>query len=762
MTSAKSNDRFLMLLGGVVVIVALAWALATVFDEGGGRATPGALGAGADPASPAIELPDALQRATDTASGAAADRRAPRQPERLDEAPAVQILYVDVVDEGGAPLAGIPVILRAGWQRGRESYPLSDAVSAGSTGVALLEISDVVMSELDWPLAITSFVVEVALADPGDARTELAAAPLPGDHVQLVVPAAQLAELRVSELPVRVVDASGTPLAGVRVNFVAFNRADPDGEGRAFASAHSEGEGGIATIPLDKIRERGRTMTLFGAKMSYWLEVDEHWALDGPLEIRLDALPIDEPPVLRARSVGALRVRVFGAAPGAPPTTLRWWPREDDGQYRSRNDLEPRTDGEFDVQGVPLGTWVMLHASSGRRGVRLEAKGPVTLDEVVELELTLPEPLRLRGRIEVDGEVVELGTTLMLALQRDGVATQGRFVELRATSPFDEVFERPEQPGLAVLEISAAGGSVSTDPPRTLHAFDIGAEEFARGEVDLGTLQLNMPVREPAAFAELSGVVLDTDGNAISHAEVTAYNVEAGRGRGASVGRLRTDVGGRFRFEEIPAELQTLEVMATADGYALASKFPVAPGTTNLELRLAAATSLHGVLLLPEGVRGESVDLSLEIETASGHWKRSTQSYGNKRVPFRFLGCPHGSGTLSFGIEGANWPDLVVIENIRLDASGGFDPRVASVDLRSTLALLQLRLSDSEGPLGRIELDLVGDDGRGHRYVRSSPLGQIELTVPADSGPFTLRVPGYLDTTVYLGEAEQQVVLTPG
>jgi hypothetical protein len=304
---------------------------------------------------------------------------------------------------------------------------------------------------------------------------------------------------------------------------------------------------------------------------------------------------------------------------------------------------------------------------------------------------------------------------------------------------------------LSLVEVADSATPAERREPRSAE-IDLSWELSEGESVDLGKVVLREALPGPKDVVWVSGRVLDSDGQPLAKATVLASVLESeATASHRAAAHVAADRDGRFRITGAPVTVR-LAVRAHAPGFLLASHDAVLPGT-DLLFELRPAARWEGRLLLDSHIPPESI--AVEIGSGDSLVRASIQS-----ETLVATGLDSRLVDLRVRTREGNW---LVESRDGLSTSAEFpqpDPRVLPLDLRGRLALLRLRLHDSDGrPLERT-------------FARVTPRpwpeagiwihgGHLNLVVPAEATSVAVRPSGYRAFEVETFEGVQEIDLQP-
>jgi len=508
--------------------------------------------------------------------------------------------------------------------------------------------------------------------------------------------------VRDTNIDVRVVDAAGSPVRGVRVGvrdcygggaYYDHVRARTDEEGRAVLRhvAHAIGDD-----------------TSFGSDLR--ILIAETLATDASVPLDLERWPT-APVELVMPTTGAVEVALvdwdFAASPDAPWVSLVTAARDaSENAAVPRYVLAPRqvVDGAVLFPFVEIGCDVVASARCPETGWRCDfvrGRGPARPGETVRLELRMREPaLLVRGRlVHEDGSAAgdaEFGCALAApersdrpAYAREGLRTDadGGFqllasVRLPAELQFEVVVRdargRPAERGTRALRSRASAGVLEV------------------GDVRLAPL--------PVLAA---GVVLDAAGQPVAFASVEVHEPmgPSGDGADAPVGwsprwrdEGRTDAQGRFRIASDCASPSVALWVKCGDRRGTPRE--VRTGDEHVVLTLDWSGVIAGRVVLPQGVYRQQVTLkavardSAPVAIALREWRRRMLDDSSE---FAIRGLESGAYDVVVEVDGAEDP-IARVENVHV-ISGEItrDARLNPLDLRESVDLVTVRVLDLDG-----------------------------------------------------------------
>ncbi len=393
--------------------------------------------------------------------------------------------------------------------------------------------------ELAAPAALEREEPEEARADAVGAAALAAGIALPLDDVRAAVPAAvaaqTAAEREGAPITVRVVAAErgGAPIAGARVSLSAGRdvvaRAETDAEGRARLDA--------PTSPLDLSIESDQHVDAARAGVQRGDEVTVALVSSGSLAGRVE--------FAGRRGPGEHKVHLWTGSAWRGGRGERTTVLDPTGRFRF-DDLAP---GFVTVALEAEDTAPVHEPSIAIRG-----------GECAEVTLRVPAARMLAGRV-VAAEGRQPLADVRIDARPVAQGAPGPVTELareRVRTGPDGTFQLgPLPPGRVIVSAEAAWG---------------GRVEREVDLLDAAAPPIELALAAPVA---VSGSVFDGAGRVVDGALVVAvregdlrgvdWGAAEAEGGGRTLGRATTDVGGRFRFDALPADARIALVAFAAD-----------------------------------------------------------------------------------------------------------------------------------------------------------------------------------------------------
>ena len=223
-------------------------------------------------------------------------------------------------------------------------------------------------------------------------------------------------------------------------------------------------------------------------------------------------------------------------------------------------------------------------------------------------------------------------------------------------------------------------------------------------------------VLELRAGATLAGTVVDEGGLPLAGARVTARPASQDRWTSDRQEGISSE-DGRFELSGLPVEPQAVDVKL--EGYLVAepsSLQAVAPGTSDLTIRMKTGARLSGTVRGPDG---EGVKARLELESEDRSLQRITGSSLDDGT-YSLAGIEAGSWELTAEVEGEYPPTSRSVQLQSGEVRGGFDLElVGGAEIRGVVldaagepaADLQVYALPA-GKGGRVDAVTTGSDGR--------------------------------------------------
>lgn len=558
-----------------------------------------------------------------------------------------------------------------------------------------------------------------------------------------------------ARLIVRVVDFTGTPVAGVEIEWVV--RAATGQVDGAMIRGTSDAHGLIAVDNADRYLD-----ACFGAND----EASPYTAMIQAVGLR-SKLPFDEyqgadelqaPGVLWLTAEPQPGVPVELKLPPSGFVRFEWEPINDaagepiEGAWlsvrRSDGDHFPGWRTSLAVTGGahvfgPVGLGWEVFGSLAPHGVyggldAVRAPGPMRAGETVTVRIprAAHDLVRIHGRVtnELDEPMTRRVFIAFGDPEEPSVPQIG--LELDPSGAFDL-----QLPRAMLHAIGTAYDRWDERKRRTQVALDV--DNLERHEFDLGTIVLEPQLGEKVLLA--SGRVTDPEGKPLQRATVTidALALSVGGepvedpGTRTTLGYATTDKHGEYRFEAL-CELADgqVRVRPSIRDYLASEPRTVPAGSTDVDFALVAGLSVTldlqfdpwAVLFDPVAIRftGNGRNNNPSLMDFYGHYQRrfSALEPGTYRIEVRMRSSPW-----------VLWEREVVVVG---------DQDLGVVDLRGALRTCALLVVDADGqPVAR-EAVSVRDAASGRvidRSARTSESGHVHLLVPTAAGDLTLAHP---------------------
>ena len=409
----------------------------------------------------------------------------------------------------------------------------------------------------------------------------------------------------------------------------------------------------------------------------------------------------------------------------------------------------------FEATGAVLGA---------REGARVTARGPATVDGVVDLTLKIvPTPAAVFRAVDERGAVLASRALAFVVRDQIGPGDDSAPWPARATAtdamgtfrlPFHEPFP---------------GEDVDEDYQRTIDVLcapgEDGVERHFRAKFDGRPREADVEFGE-AAFLRaqpiVAGHVIDEVGAPVEGAlvRVSTHDMELSprereRNSPRELACALSDANGAFAVTDSTADTH-LRVSAIW-GVRRSATLDVLRGASDLVLVLPRTGGLAGSLLIPKrvmpsGFRVEWTHDRADPAVGSDHRTYAVQAAEPELARFLLQALPPGPGTLRITIDGHEVAriDAVVVragETLR-------DPRMQRLDLRGRVRSLRVRV---DGPDGRpAENGVV-------RTMRSAEGAEFDWRMPGQAivnGSATWFVPAVpLDLCIVVPEMRRALIL---
>jgi len=422
----------------------------------------------------------------------------------------------------------------------------------------------------------------------------------------------------------------------------------------------------------------------------------------------------------------------FLAPEGA--TSVRSGP---DGRFR----LVPSRAGPHQLAAVLAEGYVPFGPAWGQSPIRLLAPAPAGTPELV---LSLDPEVRLSGRVEAaDGGAPIAGATVALRVPgaQSGLVSPERTWTTDAQGSFSGT-----APPEAVVVARAPGFSPAAEP--------------LRGSGRTRSITLRLPPLPAQGLQErtLAGRVVEPSGVPVPDAVVT---LGAGRGRGRGPGAIlpapvTTDAQGRFRFEDVPAQVGWAQAAA---GDLLSERVSIEPGDAEVTLTVRPGGVLAGRVLHADGrpatafalqlVRLRRADASRTLSIVDPEGRFEVRGLGAGPWELQALAADSGPSE-RVRVELPNTPGGRVEKDLRLRSGRRLVGVVRDANTRQPVAGARVAMEASPGedsvlvrtgtftgPDGRFELEGLSDSPvsvaveaeRYHRRIVTLPRGRTEVEV---------------------------------
>ncbi|MCB9882268.1 MAG: RNA polymerase sigma factor [Planctomycetes bacterium] len=372
--------------------------------------------------------------------------------------------------------------------------------------------------------------------------------------------------------------------------------------------------------------------------------------------------------------------------------------------------------------------------------VLVHAPQPLVTGRILDENGELLRSARLPGWIEEQGSIAPTAQSVTVVTD-----AEGRFRLVALPTPI--------RAGSARSLLVAQRSEVTAQQrrvPAGAKAMVALPERLPEGRYDAGDLRL---AEDPLLIA---GRIVDPVGEGVAGISVFAAAPEtdarllgiAGLPSGNAIDGV-TDAQGNFELRGVWVREQVKLVARMADAPPREALF--ARGTTDARIVLAATGSVRGRVLVDSEFanaglrirlrdeRGNGADTSMATDGSFSIANLAVGIYTFSLVePLKTQGQgqPPGFGVL----EGtAHASDLVVVSDVRVDASVTAPPALNPLDLRGRLVHAALTLQSATGePIGRRSVHLHGTvmttgqtDGEGRiAWVASAPIGPVWISVP--------------------------------
>jgi hypothetical protein len=372
---------------------------------------------------------------------------------------------------------------------------------------------------------------------------------------------------------------------------------------------------------------------------------------------------------------------------------------------RTSSSTESVTDGIAEFPFVALGSplEITFLAEGSNNQDRAHIDSPQRAGEWVETTLIHADRPTLTGvLLDPDGVLLRdqsLSISLTTKSEKGGSSRIGTSLSTDSEGRFR--YELRESSGQGYIKSRAFGLKTNLEKFGKCRLEQTLPNEILAGDFDLGELTL---LREPFLIA---GRVLDLQGVPIAQASVQIFgasdlDIRARmffRGAGSrnimmsGIGD-RTDLEGNFRLQGEMEQSDSLQVEISAKGYETLRQ-PVSLGSEGLEFRLNPASVLIGSVLLAEGIRPST----LQITVSAGEkdeFITLRSSSGSTAHELRF----EGKANTTYVLKIATRHDEVIFESAPFQLQPGIEtrpPELQPLDLRDVLRSITIRAQDSAG-----------------------------------------------------------------
>ncbi|MFN3241661.1 MAG: hypothetical protein ACE37K_09135 [Planctomycetota bacterium] len=513
---------------------------------------------------------------------------------------------------------------------------------------------------------------------------------------------------------------------------------------------------GLATFEHVQILQRWRWGSKQGQPVPKWtLQLHQPGFEHEPTTIDAQQLP-DEPVELRMGASGHLRVRPLVAGePHVLPYGMRVWDADERnrGFMAWRNVLMADEHGWVEVRHVGLGK--TFEVAAGNWSGKVE--GPQNDGETRSHEIELSETRCVM-------------TAKVRSADGEPVREKAIIGEFGPPEHRDQVWGQSDEHGNVVWLMSLP----KDGKPRLLEQLAVtwNPKDGAIQRHEVGTVSLPIGVTELGEVALersvplLSGrIEADCGSNVRASCSIQHYVVyddPKRKPRWRNVHRVQVKVADDLTFSaygELPPDRYRIQVHS--DAFAPFDPVEFAPGATDLVLRPRCGHKLAAHTVLPEGMKGNALQMVLKSTGAeeSSNWGRLREDVAGQ-ADHDWKGLAPGIYRLEVNLENRqhrNQP-LLVIDNVRVPAEGDQPVQVDLLDKLTTLTLnidVQAELAPSQYYVFPPPTDpdvWHGATAPHGKSVMPVPLGTHEITIVAD---------GYRAKTVPVQGTEVAVTLEP-
>ena len=568
----------------------------------------------------------------------------------------------------------------------------------------------------------------------------------------------------VSELAVRVVDASRQPRGGIPVHFDFRRGSRYSGGPLRVVSQESDGIARFASLP--RARREGEAPATEAFLAAGIVQSEPDWQ-----PISLDPWP-SEPVELVLPATGEVLVVVTGL----PPGTRGWCelgvlePGRPVGRMiRGGSASVSVEEGEalFPLVGLglELGATVHLEGTGSSHTGRLT--GPVRSGGRCTLRIDLASRPVLVGRLlGDDGEPVGKGEWHITILSEE--LNHGTSLETDADGGFRFVLsERMQRGKLKSLQIEPRRDPRNEEPSEPREAVADLPPSLGPGIHQLGDLSM----KEPHVLA--AGRVVDHAGTPVAGARVFLMQLafrspQDGQEHWRIVRTIenvvRTGDDGKFRCHgKLRFDQSELRVHGELEGHFQLDPLPCTPGSEGLVVVLQQSGALAYELLAPEGMdRRQWPSMKL---VAAGGGGDPLQQRPNTREPKEELwdSIPPGTYTLSLHHDCALGPLLEVAGIVIAPNQTTRDSRLLPLDLGQAMRLVRITVLDSAGAPFEPDLMFIylHENRAGGESVQRQPDGSFLIpTGNSESVDLIIRSDGYRSVHIEGLDGDREVVMT--
>jgi RNA polymerase sigma-70 factor (ECF subfamily) len=571
-------------------------------------------------------------------------------------------------------------------------------------------------------------------------------------------------------LRMRVFDGAHRPVAGAPLALsVAISKDD-----RAVWWRGLTGEDGIAIVPdailrLMRSNRRRSTIATLGlpARDDRGFTVNLAAIPDAPIDfvlppegrVRVDLVDASGQPFLEDAIVGVGRQEMDEVAGSRRPVrSSHFIPGQSDLIWTRA------TGGHVELDHVGLGLELTAYLHVGdreRRPVLVDFQGPTAAGEIATVVMKCGEPIAVvTGRVVgPDGEPIR-----DWRLHAEYDVTSGKSYESIATdeegcfrlplSRYAWQYEKEEE------EFATRSLMLTLDMPedygadfvQTAIVMTLTPEQVKPGVHDLGELRFE------GSTIVAAGHVVDPTGAPKADAYVAIEKFEASSQRWIEDGnfRAKSDATGAFSIRG-RLEPQTLRIRLEGRGAYQPEVPEFRSGASDVRVVVAPSAALHGRVLVDAGVPlGELTIVLSESLIVPGSYSFDRAQLFQLAADGSFVldTVKPGAGSLTIAISGgeagsAPLETLTQIDDLTTKSGETLaDERLAAIDLRGKLRVLDLHVVDEQGrgvPNALVSLlpEPIVDPHRPRRYATADEDGRVRMLAAAPTYHVQVAAPGF-------------------